>query len=147
MTRKKRRRKKKKQAKGYRWKDYSKYLQTPHWQRLRERLKRSSRWECYSCGSTERLQVHHKTYDRLGHERLSDLVVLCEICHSKIHTGELSIENEKVGKMERVHVSKNMVQCRSYTIAGTRCRGWAMEGSYYCKQHQKVRYNARGEKV
>lgn len=37
------------------------------------------------CQSRFRLQVHHKTYARLGKERLEDLQVLCFNCHKLIH--------------------------------------------------------------
>jgi len=31
------------------------------------------------------LNVHHNTYKRRGHELGSDLLVLCQKCHKKIH--------------------------------------------------------------
>ena len=34
--------------------------------------------------------VHHRTYDRLGHEEAADLVVLCGSCHDRFHdAGEM----------------------------------------------------------
>ncbi len=36
---------------------------------------------CGSFGKGVRLEVHHKTYDRLGHEKDEDLVVCCDACH------------------------------------------------------------------
>jgi 5-methylcytosine-specific restriction endonuclease McrA len=38
---------------------------------------------CQNCGAMGPLQVHHRTYERLGHERIEDLRVLCKYCHSK----------------------------------------------------------------
>lgn len=29
--------------------------------------------------------MHHKTYKRLGKERLTDLILLCEDCHLELH--------------------------------------------------------------
>jgi 5-methylcytosine-specific restriction endonuclease McrA len=38
---------------------------------------------CERCGSTRDLELHHKTYDRLGRELLSDLELLCSGCHAE----------------------------------------------------------------
>jgi len=40
---------------------------------------------CAVCGSDNLLEVHHLTYDRLGHEHGDDLVTLCHDCHMKVH--------------------------------------------------------------
>jgi hypothetical protein len=34
---------------------------------------------------TDELEVHHRTYDNLGAELVSDLVVLCHSCHELHH--------------------------------------------------------------
>jgi len=67
-------------------KNYRAYLKTKHWKNLRLRYKRSKLpWKCYVCGSTERLQLHHRSYRRVGRERLQDLIPMCRACHSEIH--------------------------------------------------------------
>lgn len=64
---------------------YESYLLTPAWREKREQtLVRDGR-ACRACYSGKRLHVHHMTYERLGHELLSDLVTLCEPCHGKVH--------------------------------------------------------------
>lgn len=43
---------------------------------------------CSACGEPWTLahgDLHHRTYDRLGHERFSDLVALCRPCHTRLH--------------------------------------------------------------
>lgn len=40
---------------------------------------------CRHCGAARRLQVHHKTYDRLRIESMRDLVTLCAACHAEVH--------------------------------------------------------------
>ena len=46
--------------------------------------------KCRICADTAALEVHHNTYERLGHERAADLVVLCRACHQLFHdSGEL----------------------------------------------------------
>jgi replicative DNA helicase len=31
------------------------------------------------------LEVHHRTYERIGQERSEDLTVLCDVCHGLFH--------------------------------------------------------------
>ena len=70
---------------AYGWKHY---LRSKHWRSIRARaLKRDSR-RCQTCRRTRRLEVHHLTYERLGEERLEDLVTLCQRCHSTAHQWE-----------------------------------------------------------
>ena len=64
---------------------YSKYLETPHWKRMRDTMLMKSGHACQLCSSRRRLQVHHRTYERRGCERLADLIVLCDNCHAKFH--------------------------------------------------------------
>lgn len=63
---------------------YQRYLHSPHWLRVRKlALKRDGR--CVRCASTDRLEVHHKTYERLGREELADVETLCRACHKAEH--------------------------------------------------------------
>jgi 5-methylcytosine-specific restriction endonuclease McrA len=58
------------------------YMRTAKWKRIRKAKLDQTRGQCEKCGSwTGRKDVHHKTYDRLGNERLEDLIVLCTRCH------------------------------------------------------------------
>jgi len=72
---------------------YQEYLQTPHWKDVRSRFWKSKlhNSRCYACGAIENLQVHHKTYKRIGKERLNDFVLLCGNCHKETH----QIEKER----------------------------------------------------
>lgn len=70
-------------ARGYR--SYEDYLKSPHWLSVRERKRSSVGYRCELCPSRDRLHVHHDTYARLGAERMSDLKVLCQRCHKRIH--------------------------------------------------------------
>lgn len=61
------------------------YLRSVHWQETRlEALERDG-GRCQRCGATERLQVHHITYERLWCEDPDDLVTLCRLCHRQEH--------------------------------------------------------------
>lgn len=42
--------------------------------------------KCKACGSTENIHVHHLSYEfPRGSEPDTDLVVLCQTCHEKVH--------------------------------------------------------------
>ena len=66
---------------------YSEYLETEHWKRFRSKFLRKKRHKiCFICGDTPKsIHLHHKTYKRLGNERISDVVALCQLCHEEIH--------------------------------------------------------------
>lgn len=67
------------------YKDYDAYLRSPHWRQVKARYRCSDQPQDCICGETERLQVHHLTYERVGDERLKDLTLLCLPCHAMIH--------------------------------------------------------------
>ena len=65
--------------------DYRTYLQSARWAHLRELALEHYGDNCTLCGRRDDVNVHHRSYDRLGHERLSDLTVLCRGCHARHH--------------------------------------------------------------
>jgi ribosome-binding protein aMBF1 (putative translation factor) len=69
---------------------YSEYLKTEGWKTRRTAAIKRAGHACQVCKSPERLEVHHNTYERLGHELAADLIVLCRNCHQTFHdNGEL----------------------------------------------------------
>lgn len=69
---------------------YRDYLQSVHWQNLRAswepRRTRNKKPVCEFCLAGHlRLDLHHKTYNRLGEELPRDLVLICEKCHARTH--------------------------------------------------------------
>lgn len=72
--------------------DYQMYLLSAHWRIFRERVLLRSivdgQYKCEECGGLFRrceMEVHHKHYGTLGCESLSDVLVLCGLCHTKTH--------------------------------------------------------------
>jgi len=65
--------------------EYQLYLQSDHWIALRNRKLLEAEYHCQVCYSDNLLEVHHRTYLRKGHEKLTDLTVLCHTCHSRFH--------------------------------------------------------------
>lgn len=63
--------------------DYIAYMHSPEWEAVRQKKLKQVGYKCkkaskYCAGP---LQVHHKTYKRFGHERMSDLDALCKFHH------------------------------------------------------------------
>jgi 5-methylcytosine-specific restriction endonuclease McrA len=74
--------------------DYQTYINSPEW-RMKARAAKERAGECALCTSTVALEVHHRTYARLGREHPSDLVVLCSRCHRRHHgTYDEAIEHQ-----------------------------------------------------
>lgn len=78
---------------------YEEYLRSAHWLSLRARYHKKMPppeicnrckvlfWACKLVYGQQN-NLHHKTYDRLGHEDLSDLELLCRRCHEMEHFGK-----------------------------------------------------------
>lgn len=64
---------------------YAEYLKTDHWLDFRDAMLHGKDCRCQHCETTEGLQIHHLTYDYLGRERPSDVLVLCGDCHRTWH--------------------------------------------------------------
>lgn len=102
--------------------NYETYLQSPHWRRIRIQYRQSHPWLCGVCGATELLELHHKTYERIGSERLDDLIPLCAQCHPLVHQlhqeqiatlDPTTIFNKQLGeqrKKERLQTANRLAQ-------------------------------------
>jgi cytochrome c len=65
--------------------EYQDYVRNnTSWKSIRAKAHKRQR-DCLCCGSREELDIHHKTYERLGHEKVTDLQVLCRDCHYVWH--------------------------------------------------------------
>lgn len=61
--------------------EYQVYMQSDEWQERRELALAKAGYCCERCGYDGPLDVHHLTYERLGHEMPQDLEALCRACH------------------------------------------------------------------
>ncbi len=64
------------------------YLSSPFWATKREAALAAALNRCQVCNASNEqsiLDVHHRTYDRLGDEDPEDLIVLCRDCHTLFH--------------------------------------------------------------
>jgi hypothetical protein len=64
---------------------YKEYLKTTEWAVLRRIKLQEANHRCQVCNGDGKLHVHHRTYERVRCELLSDLVVLCAGCHEHFH--------------------------------------------------------------
>ncbi len=70
---------------------YRDYLASEGWRRRRGVVIRLARWTCQRCGWNvyakpgRWLEVHHRSYERLGDELVGDVEVLCSVCHAAHH--------------------------------------------------------------
>jgi hypothetical protein len=67
---------------------YRAVLRSRRWRNLRRRAYKRSRGRCEHCRKRHflgALQLHHKTYVRLGKERMRDVELLCDQCHRDRH--------------------------------------------------------------
>jgi hypothetical protein len=82
---------------------YLDYIRSEEWFNLKIDLLQKRGCNCERCGKKKhplKLQIHHKTYERLFNERESDLIIVCRICHMKEHglIKEPKIKKPKVKK-------------------------------------------------
>lgn len=66
--------------------NYHEYLRSDKWLRLRDAALRQAKHRCQLCNRGNGLNVHHRKYPKVfGTEPLTDLIVLCLICHKTFH--------------------------------------------------------------
>ena len=79
---------------------YDEYIESKEWRKRAMSAKRRAKWRCQVCnerGKHATLNAHHRTYERLGNEWPTDLVVLCLSCHALFYT---SMTDPKIGERQ-----------------------------------------------
>jgi phage terminase large subunit GpA-like protein len=88
---------------------YLSYIRSDAWFIIAQRIRLRDK-VCQGCGTSKRLDVHHKTYQRFKHERDEDLVLICRQCHERVHKiqkkGSLKKLTEKVLATTRRQITK-----------------------------------------
>ena len=73
--------------------NYQAYLNSRAWKHKRQVVLWWASYRCQLCYTDKRpLDVHHRTYCRLGKERLTDLIVLCRQDHEQFHHKTFNFE-------------------------------------------------------
>jgi 5-methylcytosine-specific restriction endonuclease McrA len=66
----------------YEWRArYEEHLRSAQWKNMKRDMIRLRGAACERCGFGGTLELHHKTYQRLGSEWIEDLELLCHDCH------------------------------------------------------------------
>jgi len=94
-----------KHARELSWREkYNLVISSPRWKKLRVKLIEKAGGKCPRCGwkkekwdKSRTLELHHKTYERLGNERNEDLEIVCSHCHTKADI-ERTIRNREQGQ-------------------------------------------------
>ena len=61
--------------------DYKQYLASREWRVKRNEVIELNNGICERCASRPIQDIHHLTYERIGQERISDLMGVCRPCH------------------------------------------------------------------
>lgn len=64
---------------------YQAYLDSKKWKAKRRKVLQRAGYKCERCGKRQARQIHHLTYERIFHERTSDLLAVCGLCHMELH--------------------------------------------------------------
>jgi len=95
-------------------KRYQEYLKSGEWNHLKDLKLKLCKYKCDGCNESGRvMDVHHITYERIGMELLTDLVVYCRECHSKAHGNEDKTEwnkylNSETDTVPKLRLSKDV---------------------------------------
>lgn len=99
-------------------KDYRSYIVSAEWRAVKDRyLKSNLPKDCYCCGKlygTYSIEFHHRTYKRLGCERLIDIVPVCRNCHQLTHDLKLS---KKLNLWAATNKAKRKTRRRSRSLS------------------------------
>lgn len=100
---------------------YENYLKSKHWLIVRNSII-TPNTECAVCGEKNtHLQLHHKTYERIGNESVNDLIPLCENCHKLVHKAEddkfiKRLKQNGTNKKSQKNRKRVCENCRSFCI-------------------------------
>lgn len=61
--------------------NYKEYLASREWAALRQQVRARSNGGCERCKVGKHESTHHVTYERVGREKLDDLLAVCNACH------------------------------------------------------------------
>lgn len=78
--------------------NYYEYFRSEEWREMADAAKERVGYRCQVCNAEQGdgviLDAHHRTYERLGHELIEDITVLCRDCHG------LYEHNKKIAQMQ-----------------------------------------------
>ncbi|NGX54204.1 MAG: hypothetical protein K1000chlam4_00929 [Chlamydiae bacterium] len=99
--------------------NYQEYINSEAWAKRRIVAKIAAGYKCQKCGFEYELDVHHLTYENLGHEKAEDLLVLCRRCHRDIHYFEqhtIPVIDDVVTELEYEQKKKQFMVVLGYHV-------------------------------
>ena len=106
---------------------YKEYINSPKWDEVKRCYYRTHPKKCFICGTENNIDLHHKTYTNLGHEREKDLIPLCREHHKMIH------DDPKVNYFERGTKKNKSKKTKKSKIS---CKVWGSSKDYNIKLEQ-----------
>lgn len=70
------------------WSNYTAYLRSPEWHRVRQAVLQRDNHTCQACLRNKATHAHHLSYslyNQLGRSAAFELVAICRTCHEAIH--------------------------------------------------------------
>ena len=113
---------------------YLAYLASPAWRARRAAFVAThGALRCAACGSGERADLHHLTYERLGAELDADLTPLCRRCHEAVHHAQRQ-SGRSLADVTRRYIRRRSLDLparrpRKHPGAGIRPRRYLATGS------------------
>ena len=86
---------------------YTAYINSAEWFQKRNAALERAGHQCQLCRSSVKLNAHHNTYERLGAELDTDIIILCGKCHDVFHAKRDKRTAKKYGDEPRVKKWKN----------------------------------------
>ena len=78
---------------------YDAYIASDAWRENRKPALEYAEHRCQVCNTDKHLDVHHRTYERLGNEKPNDLTVLCRSCHELFETSGRKLAKPKTKRI------------------------------------------------
>lgn len=64
--------------------EYAYYRESVRWQMIRRAVRLRAKGKCEICYRLDGAECAHLTYERIGNERLTDLLWICRECHASL---------------------------------------------------------------
>jgi hypothetical protein len=91
--------------------NYTEYINSEAWAQVRWRKLKEVGYKCEECNRKWELDVHHLTYERLGSEKMNDLIVLCKRCHGDLHYYEHRIPADEKMILQQTEITQEDYVC------------------------------------
>lgn len=115
---------------------YKLHMASDKWRAVRKKVIARCNNLCEGCGDSPVNEVHHKTYDNLGHEFLFELLGLCKKCHERLHED---------GEEQQCVAISDLEICDEHPCNGCRWQGAYSSDGMMCGYHEKPTRTALAE--